>query len=277
MYCTTHRRNCFAGTSLSSSCRRDSRVIEACKNVDEDETGEYDNEDTPDTMRIEQEEKVMMAIADLYVPSHLTKHRIVRRGRGPIQLQFMVEWHPGWTSDRSLARSVIRKHPSEDLFFVEYRSSWEPYTDYYDTITPDMVTEYKNKNDIEQFGSGIDQKIKALSKKDRRSLVGQDMYPNYQFEYLEASEDEFDDSSTDDGELVPPPLKKPRGRPNKHKLPKQRRVIPEQNPECGCSLVCRNNFDGAYRAKIRVEFDALTSFATRSTWLSSIVELTPCP
>ena len=126
MRCTTHKRNCFKGSSLGSSCRRGNRVefdFDASESADEDEAGEYGDEDVPETKENKQEEKAGMVIADLYVPSHITKHRIVRGGRGPIQLQFMVDWHPGWTSDRSLAQSVIRKHPSEDLYFVKYRSS----------------------------------------------------------------------------------------------------------------------------------------------------------
>ena len=280
MYCTTHKRNCYKGSSLGSSCRRGNRVefdFDASESADEDEAGEYGDEDVPETKENKQEEKAGMVIADLYVPSHITKHRIARGGRGPIQLQFMVEWLDGWTSDRSLARSVIRKHPYEDLYFVKYRSSWEPYTEYYDTVTTDMVRAYETQNDIERFGSGLDQDIEALSKKERRSLKAEDIYPNYQFQYEEPSDDQCDDASAGDESLVPPPLRKRRGRPYKDDLQKQRRVRIEYNPDCGCSLVCRNNFDAAYRAKIRVEFDALANFATRSTWLSGIVELIPCP
>jgi hypothetical protein len=281
MYCTIHQKNCFAGISLSSSCRRGNRTefdFEASESADDDGDDEDDDEDVREIKDNKQEEKSGMVIADLFVPSHITKHRIARGGRGPIQLQFMVEWHPGWTSDRSLARSVIRKHPSEDLFFVKYRSSWEPYTDYYDTVTPEMVREYKSRNDIEDFGSGLDKNVLALSKKERRSLKAEDLYPNYHFEYCEEpSDDHTDDSSDGDGELIPPPLRKRRGRPTKDKPPKQRRVLTEQNPDCGCSRACRNNFDAAYRKKIKVEYDRLADFATRSTWLTHIAELTPCP
>ena len=84
--------------------------------MDEDQAGADGDEDVREIRENKQEEKAGMVIADLFVPSHITKHRIARGGRGPIQLQFMVEWHPGWTSDRSLARSVIRKHPNEDIF-----------------------------------------------------------------------------------------------------------------------------------------------------------------
>ena len=140
-----------------------------------------------------------------------------------------------------------------------------------------MVRKYKSEYDIDCFGSGLDQEIETLSKKERRSLKAEDLYPNYRFVYEEPSDDQCDDSSAGDEALVPPPLRKRRGRPKKDKSPKQRRVRTEHNPDCGCSLVCRKNFDAAYRAKIRVEFDALANFATRSTWLSSIVEFTPCP
>ena len=169
------------GSSLSSSWRGSHEF---------DFEASQSDEDVRETMENKQEQKAGMIIADLYVPSHITKHRIARGGRGPIQLQFMVEWLDGWTSDRSLARSVIRKHPYEDLFFVKYRSSWEPYTDYYsDSVTSEMVRKYKSEYDIDCFGSGLDQEIETLSKKERRSLKAEDLYPNYRFVYEEPSDD----------------------------------------------------------------------------------------
>ena len=47
----------------------------------------------------EQKEGQGMLIADLYVPSCIHNHRIVRGGRTPAQIQFLVEWLPGWTAD----------------------------------------------------------------------------------------------------------------------------------------------------------------------------------
>jgi hypothetical protein len=214
-----------------------------------------------------------MFIADLFLPSHITNHRTVRRGRGPAQLQFLVEWFPGWTADKSLAKKVIRKHPSEDLFFVRYRSSWEPYSKYYDTITPDMVCEYKTTKEIQSFGPEFDREIEVLSAKERQSLAAEDLYPNYQFIYKEAHGDPQIDNVRNDE----PPLRKPMGRPKGSGQERIRQVVEEGNPDCGCKANCRNTFDAAYRKRIHTEFNELNDFATRSTWLSNLVALTPCP
>ena len=180
-YCITHRRNCLAaGTSSSSSCR----PVNPSSEFDFDET-EIESDDSKDEApdvyaegekqtqpkdEAPQKAKPGMSIADLYVPSHIHNHRIVKGGRTAAQIQFQVEWCPGWTADKSLAQEVIRKHASEDLWFVEYRSSWEPYSFHYDTITPDMINDYRIENGIESFGSGFDKLIEALSKKERQSL-----------------------------------------------------------------------------------------------------------
>ena len=135
-YCSTHARNCFAGSSLSSSCRRSSEFDF------EIGTGSDDGKDaaSEEERKHDRKARPAMLIADLFVPSHINNHRIVRGGRTPAQIQFLVEWLPGWTSDESLAQKVVRKHPNEDLWFVQYRTSWEPYSVYYDTITPDMIS-----------------------------------------------------------------------------------------------------------------------------------------
>jgi hypothetical protein len=179
--------------------------------------------------RQDQKARRGMLIADLYLPSHIRNHRIVRGGRTAAQIQFLVEWRPGWTSDISLAQKVIRKHASEDLWLVEYRPSWEPYSDYYDTITPDMINTYRSDNGIELFGSGFDKQIEALSKKERQSLVAEDLYPNYRFEYEEVSEDQC----RSDAEQAEPPSRKRRGRPKKDKPPKQRQILNDRSPDCG--------------------------------------------
>ena len=71
-----------------------------------------------------------------------------------------------------------------------------------------MIRQYKSRNDIEDFGSGLDKNVLTLSKKERRSLKAVDLYPNYHFEYCEEpSDDHTDDSSDGDGELIPPPLR----------------------------------------------------------------------
>ena len=212
-----------------------------------------------------------MLIADLYVPSCIHNHRIVRGGRTPAQIQFLVEWLPGWTADKTLAQKVIRKHLDQDLWFVQYSKSWEPYSYHYDTIRPAMIDAYRNDNDIEFFGSGFDEQIEALSNKERQSLAAEDLYTKYHFDYEEVSECVCDADQAD------PPLKKRRGRPHKVKVPKQIQVLNERNPDCRCSLACRDSFNLSFREKIQQEFQALPDFATRSTWLSNLVELKPCP
>ena len=283
-YCITHKRNCLAGSSSSSSCRPgnpssefdfDGTATESDDSKDEGEQLTQPEDEVPHTLAHKQVQKARagMLIADLYVPSHIHNHRVVRGGRTPAQIQFLVEWCPGSTADQSLAQKVIRKHASEELWFVQYRSSWEPYSDYYDTITPDMINTYKTDNDIELFGSGFDKVIEALSEKERQSLVAKDLYANYQFDYVEVSE-ELCGSEADQAD---PPLKKRRGRPKKDKPPKQRRALNERNPDCGCSLDCRESFNRSFRERIQAEFQALPDFAARSTWLSNLVELKPCP
>jgi hypothetical protein len=187
-YCTTHKRKCFAGSSSSTSCRPGQTTTEF--DFDTETDSDHSNDDTPDGY-IEEEQQTQlknkvaktlahkqdqqprpdMMIADLYIPSHIHNHRIVRGGRTPAQIQFLVEWKNGWTADRLLAQNILRKHASSDLWFVNYKSSWEPYSEYYDTITPDMINTYRRENGIEQFGSGFDKQIEALSKKDRKSLA----------------------------------------------------------------------------------------------------------
>jgi hypothetical protein len=155
------------------------------------------------------ERKGTMSIADLYVPSHITKHRIVTGGRTPKQLQFLTEWHPGWTADISLAKSVIRKHPIESVYFVNYKPSWEPYSEYYDTITPNMIEDYKTDSGVKTFGSTIDKLVEDLSLKQRRSLKAEDIYPNYEFEYNEVSEsDSGQDDHEVEGALTNPQIRK---------------------------------------------------------------------
>ena len=268
-YCSTHARNCFAGSSLSSSCRRSSEFDF------EVGTGSDDGKDaaSEEERKHDRKARPAMLIADLFVPSHINNHRIVRGGRTPAQIQFLVEWLPGWTSDESLAQKVVRKHPNEDLWFVQYRTSWEPYSAYYDTITPDMISQYKADNNIDTFGPGFDEKIEALSRKERQSLAAEDLYPNYQFHYKEVSEDQCGS----DAEQVEPPLRKRRGRPKKDNAPKQRRILNERNPDCGCALDCLGSFDRPSRERITAEFQALPNFAARSTWLSHLVELKSCP
>ena len=267
-YCTTHARNCFAGGSSSSSCRHGNPSSEF-----DFETG-TGSDDGKDKAPEERKTGPAMVIADLFVPSHITNHRIVRGGRTPAQIQFLVEWLPGWTADKSLAQEVIRKHPSEDVWFVQYRSSWEPYSEYYDTITPEMISTYRHDNNIETFGSGFDEKIKALSIKERQSLVAEELYPNYRFHYEEVP---LDQCGSNAEQVAEPPLRKRRGRPRKAKPLRQRRVLSERNPDCDCSLNCFRSFDRTSRERIQAEFQALPNFATRSTWLSHLVELKPCP
>jgi hypothetical protein len=119
----------FSDLQLSGG-NRNELDFEASESVDEDGADGNGDEDLPETIENKQEEKAGMIIADLYMPSHITKHRIVRAGRGPIQLQFMVEWHPGWTSDIALAHSVIRKHSSEALVLssTDLAGSPTPFT-----------------------------------------------------------------------------------------------------------------------------------------------------
>ena len=278
-FCTTHERNCFAGSSLSSSCRcddpRPSSEFDfgADKTESDDSKADKAEDEVLETLAHKQDRKTRtgMLIADLYVPSHIHSHRIVRGGRTAAQIQFLVEWFPGWTADKSLAQTVIRKHASEDLWFVRYRSSWEPYSDYYDTITPDMISTYRSENAIEQFGSGFDSLIEALSKRERLSLAAEDLYyAEDLFEYEEVSDDHI-------GSDADPSLRKRRGRPKKDNPPKQKRALNERNPECGCSLDCRESFNRSFRERIQTEFQALPDFAARSTWLSNLVELKPCP
>ena len=282
-YCTPHKRNCFTSSSSSTSCRRVAPSsefdFEAETESDDsnDEKGEQPTQpedQAPKTSEHKQDEKARpgMLIADLYVPSYLRKHRIVRGGRTAAQIQFLVEWENGWTADKSLALKVIRKHVSADLWFVQYKSSWEPYSDYYDTITPDMINTYQSDNAIEMFGSGFDKQIEALSKRERKSLAAEDLYPNYQFDYEEVSEDQCGS----DEEQAEPPLRKRRGRPKKDKSPKQRQIVNERSPDCGCSLDCREMFNRSFRERIHAEFQSLPDFAARSTWLSNLVELKPC-
>ena len=289
-YCITHKRNCFAVSHSSSACRRGTPSSEL--DVDDTETESDDNKneapdfhaegeqqthpmnEIPQTSAHKQDQPVRpgMLIADHFVPSHIQNHRIVRGGRTAAQIQFQVEWKNGWTADKSLAQKVIRKHESENMWFVQYRSSWEPYSEYYDTITPDMINTYRNDKGIELFGSGFDEQIEALSKKQRLSLTAEDVYDQYQFEYQEVSEDQCGSD-----EQADPPLKKRLGRPKKDKLPKQRRALNERNPDCGCSLDCRTSFNRSSRERIQTEFQALPAFASRSTWISNLVELIPCP
>jgi hypothetical protein len=224
------------------------------------------------------ERKGTMSIADLYVPSHITKHRIVTGGRTPKQLQFLTEWHPGWTADISLAKSVIRKHPIESVYFVNYKPSWEPYSEYYDTITPNMIEDYKTDSGVKTFGSTIDKLVEDLSLKQRRSLKAEDIYPNYEFEYNEVSEsDSGQDDHEVEGALTNPQIRKKRGRPKKDKAARPRSVLAERTPDCGCAKDCRNAFDGVHRKHIRDEFQSITDFTKRSTWLSNLVEISPCP
>ena len=97
-YCTTHKKICS-----SSTCRKGSLHID---NVIE----EHQHDD--------------IFIADLYLPQKLIRHRIVRGGGTPPQLQFLTQWKDGWTSDISLAKHITRKHPTEDLFFCSYKDCW---------------------------------------------------------------------------------------------------------------------------------------------------------
>ena len=181
---------------------------------DHDEDPDFHSDILSDETELE-EKKEKMSIADLYVPSHITKHRILTRGRSPKQLQFLTEWHPGWTTDKSLAKSVIRKHPKEDnLYYVTYKASWEPYTEYYDTITPKMIRDYKKDYDVTSFGSDFDNLVEKLSSKERRSLKANDIYPNYEFEYTEV----LDSVNEEDGSLMNPPTRKKRGRPKKRQF-----------------------------------------------------------
>jgi hypothetical protein len=256
-YCITHQRCCFAVGSSSSSCRHDNPSSEfdfetdTEKDDSKDEASDlYAEDEALHTLAHKQDQQARpMLIADLYVPSHIQSHRIVRGGRTPAQIQFQVEWKNGWTADKSLAKTVIRQHANQDLWFVEYRSSWEPYTSYYDTISHDMINAYRTNYDIESFGSGFDQLIEALSGTQRQSLEAEDLYPNYQFDYVEVSDDDECGSGADQAD---PPLKKRRGRPKKVKVPKPRRALHERNPDCGCSpLKCRDTFNLALRERIR--------------------------
>ena len=242
-WCIAHRKQCFEGGSSSSSCKRHN---------------EHDGANT-------------MIIADHYIPNKLIKHRIVRGGSTPPQIQFLTEWENGWTSDITLAQNVIRKHPHEDLWFVSYRASWEPFNEYYDIITPEMINVYKKQSGITRYGFGFDEMVDKVSGKERQNLAPEEIHPTYRFDYEEVEEAEDDEDRE-------PALRKKRGRPTKTKSSKKPRELKERNPDCRCgsSSSCIQSFDAAWRKKIRLEFQALTSLSTRSAFLSKLVELSPC-
>ena len=97
-YCVVHQKNCFDHSS-STSCRRQNEFTEKKSNTN---------------------------IADFYVPEKIVSHRVVKGGGSAPQLQFRVEWKPGWTENKKLGK-VIRSHPlQKSLFLIDYTPSWEP-------------------------------------------------------------------------------------------------------------------------------------------------------
>ena len=191
-YCTTHQQICFGGNSTSYTCRKGSLHI---NNVIEEH-----KHDTND-----------MFIADFYLPHKLLRHRIVRGGGPPPQLQFLTQWQDGWTSDRSLAKNVIRKHPTEDLWLVAYKDSWEPLSN--DVITYAMITLYKEDHKIQQFGFRFDELLKKISIQNRPPIRTETIHPSNIFHYVEVEQD-LDE--------LEPPMRRKRGRPKTGKQKEKR-------------------------------------------------------
>ena len=209
-----------------------------------------------------------MFIADLYLPQKLIRHRIVRGGGTPPQLQFLTQWQDGWTSDISLAKNVIRKHPTEDLWLVAYKDSWEPLSN--DVITYAMITLYKEEHKIQQFGFGFDELLKKISIQNRPPIRTETIHPSNIFHYVEVEQD-LDE--------LEPPMRRKRGRPKTGKQKEKR--IPQQHQKdrplnCECGKDCIEAFDGNLRKKIKCEFDELPNLSSKSTWLTTHVELNLC-
>jgi hypothetical protein len=108
----------------------------------------------------------------------IEKHKVVKGGQTPPQLQFLVRWQDGYTTNKHLG-SVIHKHPTEiGLYFIKYKPSWEPYNNY--AITH-LIPPYKVEQKISGFGDPFDQEIKDLIPKN----FDHDAIQTYKFQYEE--------------------------------------------------------------------------------------------
>ena len=99
-YCVVHRKGCFQAASTSSSCRRH-------QNSEEDIDDEFDQEAQDVNLKKGTgKEERKMHIADYYQPTAIEKHKVVKGGKTPPQLQFLVRWQDGYTTNKHLG-SVI--------------------------------------------------------------------------------------------------------------------------------------------------------------------------
>ena len=199
-------------------------------------------------------------IVDFYIPKHIIEHRIVRGGGSAPQLQFKVEWKKGWTENKKLGK-VIRAHPiQQGLYLVQYTPSWEPYNNF--SITT-LINPYKIKKSIAEFGQPFDKNIEQIKPKN----YSEDLVPTYNFEYKPSVSNA----------TIEPTLKKKRGRPSNQIEPKSKREVKERTPDCGCMLRCMTTFDQFQRKKIKSEYQSLTDFSAKSSWISKLVELNQIP
>ena len=258
-YCVIHRKGCFQAASTSSSCRRH-------QNSEEDMDDEFDQEGQDLNLKKgtgKEERKIH--IADYYQPTAIQKHKVVKGGKTPPQLQFLVRWQDGYTTNKHLG-SVIHKHPTEiGLYFIKYKPSWEPYNNY--AITH-LIPQYKVEQKISDFGDPFDQEIKDLIPKD----FDHDAIQTYKFQYEERA------NAPEDTNVEDPTGRKKKGRPKNSTEPTEKPVPIESSAECGCTRNCRQNFDFSTRKKIRGEFGELRELAQRASWLSNhLVDLSPIP
>ena len=134
-------------------------------------------------------------IVDEYTPSGITRHRIVR-GKGPPELQFLMSWYPGWTRNPKLfARKVIRQHNTElDLFFVEFKTNWEPFDNPLIYLVYKLIDPYKLSNNIETFGIQFDNLLQEISDVNYSNIQNNELsVPQiYDFLYKEPDSDIMD-------------------------------------------------------------------------------------
>jgi hypothetical protein len=205
-------------------------------------------------------------MVDFYIPKEIDRHRIARGGGTPPQLQFLVQWNEGWTNDVTLAKRIIKKHPVEkDLYFVEYKPSWEISTNH---SIQNLIPVYKTKHGISTFGLQFDNDIEQTVQKD---LDVSTIIPNYTFSYEERSDNTrlSEDGYGGGGD---PPQRRRRGRPRKNGVKEKRKLI-ERSPECECSRACRQHFDQLQRKNTRDEFQSLKSLSEKYAFLSKLIEL----
>ena len=108
----------------------------------------------------------------------IEKHRVATGGKTPAQLQFLVRWQDGYTTNKHLG-TIIHQHPTEiGLYFIKYKPSWEPYNNY--AITH-LIHQYKADQKISGFGDPFDQEIRDLIPKD----FNRDAIQTYSFQYEE--------------------------------------------------------------------------------------------